>query len=268
MCARAHKAAVSRAEAARTSLDSASASLAAQVKRREKVSAALAAMPSAVQPNVAAEEAGIRTRRVRIPTAADLPSSPKASGKDLGGSERQDSPAARHIASPTDVAATLPDSPAAKAGCTYARAHATSSSAQAAERSSRGLHARGGLCTSDASSPERSPRVNPCSSPPAGSPGAARSIRARTRGGARRRQGDSAAGAPRRMDDSAEDSDTGAAAAQGPQAARRQGPHRAARVRQTTGAGSSACGSDDLEQELLALAAEEDHLAVLLLFLF
>ena len=315
VCARAHDAAVSRAEAARTALDDAAVNMAAQVKRRDKVAAALAAMPPTAQPGAAAQEAGSERsakRRTRSAAASRPPVSDEASGRNAGSVERQGSPAAGRTASAMHAAAALPESPALDTVRTCAGGQAPAGSAPAAERPGRALRARRALCSSDDSSPERPPRHTPCASPPARSPqgpcalrarkrGSPRSRRgastalcsssesspersprctprtgpparplqgphtlsARTHGSVRSRRGAGAVGARRLVDDSAEDSDFGVAATQGPgaasAAARRQGPRRAGRVRRTPGAGGGACGGE-LEQELLALAAEEDHL--------
>lgn len=307
---------MSRAEAARRALDDAAVSLAAQVKRRDKVVAALAArpMPPAAQPGAAAQEAGRERsakRRTRSAAAALHPNPDEASGRNAGSVERQGSPAAGRTASAMHAAATLPDSPALDAGRMCAGGQAPAGSARAAECLGRAQRARRALCSSNDSSPERPPRHTPCARPPARPPQGActlgarkrggpcsrsrgastalcsssesspersprctprnspparptqgpRTLSARTRGGARGRQGAGAEGARRLVDDSAEDSDFGVAATQGPGAARDLCPRRAGRLCRTPGVGSSARGGD-LEQELLALAAEEDHLAV------
>ena len=259
---------MSRAEAACAALDDAAAHLAAQIKRRDKVVAALAEIPSIAHPGAPAQEAGSERstkRRTRSAAAARLTDPDEGSDRSASRVERQGRPAAGRTTSAMRAAATLPESPARGASCMGAGGQAPADSAPAAERPGRALRARRVLCSSDDSSPERSPRCTPCNSPPARAPQEPHTLRARTQGSARGRRGAGAVGARRLVDDSAEDSDCGVAATQGPgaasAAARRRGPRRAGRVRKTPGAGGDACGGD-LEQDLLALAAEEDHLAV------
>ena len=308
---------MSRAEAACAALDDAAAHLAAQIKRRDKVVAALAEIPSIAQPGAPAQEAGSERsakRRARSAAAARLTDPDEGSDRSASRVEHQGRPAAGRTTSAMRAAATLPELPAPGASRMCAGGQAFAESAPAAERPGRALRARRVLCSSDdssperslrhspcarpparspqgpcalrarmrgglcsrrgastalcsssVSSPERSPRCTPCNSPPARPPQGPHTFRARTQGSARGRRGAGAVGARRLVDDSAEDSDFGVAATQGPgaasAAARRRGPRRAGRVRKTPGAGEDACGGD-LEQELLALAAEEDHLAV------